>query len=147
MRGILFDDFRLVHHVEFFRGITASVDHDGFLATRMISEEVCAIKNLTVDDNPDVFFGVVLGDIGEGVFLEFLGRLGLGGFSSRSGLGRSTRRDRSSRRGLAVKGDGNVDASNRDGDGSTRDVAGDLSKTIGSRMARQLVHEIRRGTT
>jgi hypothetical protein len=52
-----------VKHVEFLSGVTAGVKHDGLLPSWMVWQERGDIKDLPIDDNPDIILLRVLGDL------------------------------------------------------------------------------------
>ena len=58
---------RVVQHVELLGSITAGVQEDSFLASWVVRQELGNIKNLAVDDDPDVVLLVVLGNLSSSV--------------------------------------------------------------------------------
>ena len=61
--AVLLDDLAVMEHVELLGGVLACEEHDGLLATRMVSQKVGAVVDLVADDAPAVLLGVVLGDL------------------------------------------------------------------------------------
>ena len=53
-------------HVELLSGVTAGVEHDRLLPSWMIWHKGSYIEDLTVDDDPDIVFLVVFGNLIEG---------------------------------------------------------------------------------
>ena len=58
---------RVVQHVELLGSITAGVQEDSFLASWVVRQELGNIKNLAVNDDPDVVLLVVLGNLSSSV--------------------------------------------------------------------------------
>ena len=50
-------------HVELLSGVTAGVEHDGLLSSWVVWQERGDIKDLFVDDDPDIILLRVFGDL------------------------------------------------------------------------------------
>lgn len=66
VRRISRNDLRVMQHVELLRRVPAGIQQDRLLSSRVIGQEGSDVEDLTVHDDPDVVFLVVLGDILEG---------------------------------------------------------------------------------
>uniref|UniRef100_A0A7S2ASQ3 Uncharacterized protein n=1 Tax=Alexandrium andersonii TaxID=327968 RepID=A0A7S2ASQ3_9DINO len=64
VEAVLLDHLAVVEHVELLRGILASKEHDGLLATRVIGHEVGHIVHVIADDDPTVLLRRVLSYLG-----------------------------------------------------------------------------------
>lgn len=53
-------------HVELLSGVTAGIEHDGLLSSRVVRQEGSDIEDLSVDNNPDIILLGVLGDLIKG---------------------------------------------------------------------------------
>src|SRR6188768_3458589 len=68
VRCISGNDLGVVQHVELLCGVTAGVQHNGLLASRVVSEEVSHIEDLSINDNPNIVLFRVLRNLSGGVF-------------------------------------------------------------------------------
>lgn len=91
--GISWNDLGVVKHIELLGSVTASVQKDSLLSSRVVGEESSHVKDLTVDNDPAIIFLVVLRHLLHGVLARwaFAGRSSSGG-----GGGRGRRRRLSS---------------------------------------------------
>lgn len=55
---------RIVQHVELLCRIPARIQENGLLASRMVGQEFRDVKDLAINDDPDVVLLVVLGNLG-----------------------------------------------------------------------------------
>lgn len=54
---------RIVEHVKFLGRVSASIQQDGLLSSRVVGKEAGDVQDLFTDDNPAVILLVVLGDL------------------------------------------------------------------------------------
>lgn len=125
--SVLGDNLIVVKHLKFLSGVTAHKVHDSLGTTRVLIEPVGEVHNDTLDDNPEVILGVVLGNFLHGVLLlgdgEGLGVVGLGS-GSLSSRGRLLLASRTRARSTTVSPlDSNLSG------GRGVEVQRDLSKT------------------
>lgn len=66
VRGISWNDLGIVKHVELLGGVTPCIEHDSLLSSRMVRQEGRDVKDLSVDDNPDVILLRMFGNLVEG---------------------------------------------------------------------------------
>lgn len=146
LRSVLGDNLIVVKHLKLLSGITAHEVHDSLGTTRVLIEPVGEVHDDTLDDNPQVILGVVLGNFLHGVLLlgdgESLGVIGLGS-GSLSGGGRLLLASRARARSTAVSPlDSNLSG------GRGVEMQRDLSKTssAGGLALESLLEEVVAGS-
>lgn len=141
--GVLGDDLVVVQHGKLLGGITAHEVQDGVDTAGVLLDPVGQVQDNTLDDNPQVFPCVVLGNLLQGV-LSLRDRESLGLGSLLGGSGRLVGNLSRSRAGNTTVGplDGQLTGSRG------IEVQGDLAQTLsGARGALQgMLEEVVAGT-
>lgn len=143
-RGVLGDDLVVVQHGKLLGGITAHEVQDGVDTAGVLLNPVGQVQDNSLDDNPQVFPGVVLGNLLHGVLsLRDRESLGLGSLLG-SGSGRLVGNLSGSRAGNTAVGplDGQLTGSRG------VEVQGNLAQTLsGARGALEgVLEEVVAGT-
>lgn len=104
--SVLGNDLVVVKHLKLLGGVTAHEVHDGLGTTGVLVEPVGEVHDDTLDNNPQVALGVVLGNLVHGVLLLGDGELLGGGLGGRGSGGSSagSRSASSGNLGLARRG-------------------------------------------